>query len=142
MTNDLNDPILRGLFRELGILQQQIDTINEAVKNRKYELTPKEATDANYIPVLRDEYKGIKTSDALENYLAKRGGVVKGSERIAEDLVIAGVKVTTSPSRKPQQNLMITLTAPGNHKRFAYDEATDTVSLVRATTPKPPARAR
>lgn len=145
MTNDLNDPALRGLLRERDIIHQemtkQLQTLDEEIARRRHALMNLDSTNETAATIPRKQWVRFSTADALETYLEERGGGPIKLDQVAADLAVAGVKLSKKPGREIQ-NIKITLSAAGNHKRFAYDESTDTVSLVRATTPKPPARAR
>lgn len=145
MTNDLNDPALRGLLRERDIIHQemtrQLQTLDEEIARRRHSLMDGTSPGARQSQVSPGQYKGIKTADALENYLENRGGGPIKLAQAAADLAMAGVKISKKPGRE-EQNMKIMFKMGQNQQKFSYDEATDTVSLVRATTPKPPARAR
>jgi hypothetical protein len=76
------------------------------------------------IPLARpDQYLGYDLSSAFERYMKDRRGFKIPLERVAEDLRIAGVEMTTPGSKnKPVQNLKITIR--NRPSVFAFQEDT------------------
>src|SRR6267142_6307967 len=98
MENDFDDVILRGLQNERARLNEQLQTLDHGIAQRKAALLSKHGpvseTPASIKP---DDFGGMKTSRALEKYLKQRGGGPIHIGRVAVDLKLGGADLGPDP---------------------------------------------
>lgn len=141
MEHDFDDDALRGMLNEKVKLLGKMRTLEQAIAERRSVLMSGQPQPIDK-PVEVGRYAGLKLKNALQNYLAERGGGPISLAKAGADLQAGGINYGPS-ERTPAHHISVMASSGKNRDIFIVDKATKTVSLARgAVTPKPPGRAR